>query len=121
MFPGNNILNAAFSAIGKQTVQYTKYLGKATNAAGLDEPNFAAAVPVLGSVQAIPRSKYEYLGLDFQKNYVMFYTSSCVLDLQRDVAGDRFTFGKKKYQCQSKTDWCAIDGWSSVLSVEIPC
>lgn len=118
-FPGNNILNAAFSAIAKQTVSYSVYTGRTTNAAGFLVPSFAAPVPIQGSVQAVPRHKYEYMGLDFQKNYVMFYTSSPVIDLQRDVSGDKFSYGGKNYQCQSKTDWMTVDGWSSVLSVQV--
>lgn len=119
--PGSNLLKQAFTAIAQQTVSYTSYTSRVTNAAGLDVSTYADPTPVKGSVQPVPRNKYEYLGLDLQKDYVMFYTSSPVIDLQRDVSGDKFSFNGRCYQCVSKTAWEGVDGWSSVLSVQIPC
>lgn len=119
--PGSNILNQAARAIRLQTIQLYKNLGRVSNSAGIDIPSFAAPTAIKGSIQPVPRHKYEYLGLDFAKNYVNLYTSSCIQDLQRNKNGDEFTFGGQRFQCESQTQWGAIDGWSAVLSVEIPC
>lgn len=118
--PGMNLLNMAASVISLQPVDYYKNTGKITRPDGIDVPAYAAAVIVKGSVQAVPRSKYEYMGLDFAKNYVNFYTSSCVLDLQRDVNGDQFSFGGKRFQVETNTAWAAMDGWTCALCSEIP-
>lgn len=119
--PGSNILKQAARAIKLQPVMLYSNQGRITNSFGIDIPQFAPGAIIRGSVQAVSRSKYEYLGLDLQKNYVYLYTAACVKDLQRDINGDEFTFGGKRFQCESKTNWDFIDGWSSVLSVEIPC
>lgn len=119
MIPGSNLLNMAFGAIAQQTVAYYVNTGRTANSIGMQVPSFAAPVNVRGSFQPVPRSKYEYMGLDFQKNYFNFYVSRSVIDLARGVAGDQLVFNGKKFQCESKTDWFGIDGWDAVLCVEI--
>lgn len=118
--PGSNLLNMAMRALGQQTVQYKAFTKRVTNSAGLDVPEFAPARCLSGSVQPVPRQLYEQMKLDFQKNYVNFYVSKAVLDIRRDVAGDRIIFNGKTFQCESLTDWYAMDGWVAVLCVEIP-
>jgi len=97
--PGINLLGLALSAIGQQTVTVYKFLSRATNTAGLDVPTYAAGVPVPGSVQPVPTSKYEALGLDFERTYVMFYTSYPLISVARDGSGDRFVYGGLHYVC----------------------
>lgn len=118
--PGMNLLNMAGTVIRLQTVQYYKYLTRTKLPDGILVPTYAEPVPVKGSFQAIARDKYEYLGLDFAKSYFNLYTSSCVLDLQRDVSSDQFTFANKRYQVETNTPWDAIDGWVQARCYEIP-
>lgn len=118
--PGSNLLKAALTVIAPSTVTYYRNTGRGPNAAGQLVAILALVGPVQGSVQPVPRSKYEALGLDLSKDYFNLYTSSPVIDLQRDVSGDQFDFNGNKYQCQSKTAWEAIDGWCSVLAIRIP-
>ena len=118
-FPVINIRKMITTVIGDQPVQYFVNQGRLTNAAGLDIPQFAAPVTLKGSIQPIPRQKYEYLGLDFAKNYVNFYTNGCVKDLQRNIVGDQFVYAGKRYQCETKTAWETVDSWCVVLAVEI--
>jgi hypothetical protein len=108
------------SIIGKQSFQYLKFTGRTTNAAGLDVATYAPAVTLRGSVQAVPRSVYQNMGLDFQKNYVNIYVSQEILDITRDVSGDKISFNGKLFLCLSKTAWYAMDGWDNILCVEIP-
>ena len=119
MIPGSNILNAALTVIAATPVTYYVNTGRVTNEIGQDVASFAAPITVYGSLQAVPRDKYEYMGLDLQKNYVYFYTSKTVTDLQRDKSGDRFEYNGHLFQCESETDWHFIDGWCSVLCVNI--
>ena len=114
-----NLLNRALKRVGSQTVQYMRFSGRTTNEIGLDVSTYAEPVNITGSVQAVPRSTYEQLGLDFQKRYIMIYTSAPVVDLQRDVSGDKISVGGKSYQVVSATDWLMMDGWQSVLCVEV--
>lgn len=119
IIPGINLLNIAMTVIAKQTVNYYKNTGVTIDRIGVDVPTFNSPVPMQGSVQAVQRDKYVQYGLDLQKNYVIFYTSGCVTDLQRMVSGDEFEYGGKRFKCESEVDWSAIDGWTGVLSVEI--
>lgn len=120
MIPGGNILNMALSVIARQSFQYYKFAARVTNEAGFDVPTYSAPLSITGSVQPIPRTMYSNLGLDFQKNYYNFYLAKNIIDINRDVSGDQMVFNCKQYQCISKTDWFALDGWDAVLCVEVP-
>lgn len=115
-----NLLKRALHITGAQAVIYRRFSGRTTNEIGLDVSAFADPVQIKGSVQAVPRSTYEQLGLDFQKRYVTLYTVAEVFDLQRDISGDMIEFGGKTYQLVSSTDWHPMAGWQSVLCVEVP-
>lgn len=119
MIPGSNLLVRASRLIGLATVQYLKDMGRTTNEIGLDVTTYADPIDVRGSLQSVPRSVYQAYGLDFQKNYLMFYTTTDVIDLSRDVSGDQLQYGGKKYQLVSETDWMQIDGWTGVLCVQV--
>jgi hypothetical protein len=116
--PGSNLLNQALRVISPSMVKYYKNTGQITNDQGLVVASYAPPVSVKGSVQAVPKSRYEAYGLDFSKNYVTFYASRMMIDLQRAKSGDKFEFAKKVFVVQDKTDWFAIDGWSGVIAVE---
>ncbi len=120
MIPGGNILKTALSAIGKQQFIYYPYATRTLNAIGLYNAVYTNGVPVSGSVQPIPRSLYENMGLDFQRNYFNFFVTQDIFDVARDVSGDQFCFQGKNFQCVSKTAWYGIDGWDQVLCVEVP-
>lgn len=116
---GGNLLNLAMTVIPKQTVLYSKFTGKVTNSIGLDVNSFAAAANVTGSFQPVPRDKLQNMGLDYNKTYCRFYTSTAFADLERDGAGDRFIFGGRTYQVMSNVEWINVDGWNSSLAVAI--
>lgn len=118
--PGSNNLNLALSVIARQTVSYWRYLSRTTNAIGLDVSTYADPVDITGSLQAVPRSAYKELGLDLTRNYVRFFTSNDLIDIKRDVSGDRISYAGKYYNVLSATDWYAVDGWLEVLCIEVP-
>lgn len=119
MIPGANILGMALSVIAPQTVQYRRYLSRATNAAGLDVSAYADPVPVRGSIQPVPRSRYEVMGLDFAKTYWTLRAPLAALGVARDASGDQVIYDGKLLQVESATDWHDLDGWSEALCVEI--
>lgn len=114
-----NVLNQAFNAIPKQAFTYYAFTARVTNDVGYDVAAYAPAVTLCGSIQAIPRSAYQNMGLDFQKNYVNVYVSKAMLDIDRDVSGDQIAYGGKRFQCVSATDWQPMDGWLAMLCVEV--
>lgn len=128
MFPGNNLLEDAFAAIDPIEIQYLKYRSRTLSEAGVWITGYESPVPVEASVQAVNRSRYTFMGLDFNKNYCMLFLSLDVLDLQRDSAPDRFILpDDRMYQVVSETDWfgedgawaTGVNGWTSVLVVRL--
>lgn len=115
--PGSNLLNMATRVIAKQTVSYKAFVSRSTNENGTDIAVYATAVDITGSLQPVPRNRYADMGLDFNKDYFNFFCSEQLLDLQRDVTGDIFTFAGFTYKVESLTPWFNIDGWVQALAV----
>lgn len=116
--PGSNLLKRASRLIKLQAVAYYQDAGRTNNDIGVEQTVYEPPVTVQGSVQAVPLSAYQQLGLDFGKTYVTLYTQTPMVGVARDVSGDVFTYNSKVYQVQSPTDWNAQDGWNGVLAVQ---
>lgn len=119
MMLGSNILNQALRLIGKQTIQYYAFNSRSTNDIGYDVSEYADPVDAKGSFQPIPRNLYQQMGLDFQRNYANVFLPQSMVDVERDVSGDKVGFNGKIYQCLSATPWAAIDGWTEMLVVQV--
>lgn len=119
MIVGSNILNTALSVIGGKRVKWFKAVDRVTNAIGLDVTEFDEAIVIYGSFQAVPRSMYLVLGLDFEKEYVNYYTSNKLIDIVRDASPDEFEFEGSRYQVISNTNWIQVDGWLGSMAVKI--
>ena len=119
MIPGMNLLNVALTVLTPQTLFYFKFLSMVDNSTGNSIPNYANPVLIPGSFQPVPRRLYQQYGLNFQKDYFTFYTSTEIFDVARDVAGDQLIFENKQYQCLSNNDWFALDGWDGVLCIRV--
>ncbi len=117
--PGSNLLNIALRAIRSQTIQYYVYTGRAPDSVGREVATFASPVSILGSFQPVSRAVYQQYGLDVSKNYYMFYVQTNALALERNVSGDQIAFNGQRFQCQSETNWFAMDGWTGILVVRI--
>lgn len=116
----NNLLNTALRAIPKQSVDYYQFLSRETNEAGRDVSLYADAITLTGSFQAVSWDRIQFLGLDSEKEYVAFYTSNDLLNIERDTSGDQIGFQGKRYQIIGKpNDWVRQDGWNGVLCVKI--
>jgi hypothetical protein len=119
MIPGQNLLNMSLTIIAKQALTYYRFSGRQLNAIGQDITVYNSPITVYGSWQPVPRILYEQYGLDFQKDYFVFYTSNNVIDVGRDVSGDQLAFNGQRYQCESNTAWFRLDGWKGVLCVHV--
>lgn len=119
MIPGQNLLTMALTVIASQTITYYRFTGRALNNVGQDVASYATSAQIKGSFQPVPKTLYESYGLDLQKTYFTFYTSSDLIDVQRDVSGDQIVFNSLRYQCESSNDWFSLDGWKGVLCVLI--
>lgn len=116
-----NLLSTVLQVLPSNgVVEYLRFIGNTTNAAGYDVPSFASAMPVHQcQVQAVPRISYGFLNLDYQKTYVNWFIPRQVIGLDRDYSGDRMTYNGEIYQCVSATDWSQQDGWCQMLCVRI--
>jgi hypothetical protein len=120
MIPGSNLLAQALTMIASQAVTYYADAGRATSATGRDVTAFAPGVTInLGSVQAVPRTRYEAMGLDYSKSYVTWFVPRSVLGVARDRSGDQFEWNGRRYDVESVTPWFAQDGWDEILGIDI--
>lgn len=119
MIPGANLLAMAFSVIAPQEIQYRKFTGRTKNAQFQFVPSFGPFFPMMASCQRVPRSQYVQFNLEFQRNYIQVYASFDMIDLDRDTAGDQFTYNGRLYQLESQGTWFAQDGWATCLAVDI--
>jgi len=120
MVPGLNILSIANRVIAPQTMQYRPFVSRLANSVGVFVTTHGTAVTIKANLQPVPRSRYENMGLDFQKNYAVIFVQKNVIDIARDVTGDQFIYCNKIFEAQSRTDWFNIDGWDQVLCVQVP-
>lgn len=120
MIPGSDILAMALTVIDATTVRLYEFTGRSTTAAGMRVATFADPVDIVGSLQPVPRAMYQQLGLDFNKNYVTFYSSKSIKDVTRDRTGDQLEYDGKRWQVESSNDWLSVDGWNGVLCVQVP-
>lgn len=119
MIPGSNLLNLALGAITPMTVQYFAYSGRNINAVGLAVATHSAPVDIRGSVQAVPLANYERMGLDLNKEYIMFYASLGMESAGRDRSTDYLGWAGSRWDIDNVTAWHNIDGWSAVLAVKV--
>lgn len=119
MIPGQNILNMAMGTIATTAVDLYRFNARDTNAAGIMVSDYLPAVEIRGSLQPVPRTNYQQLGLDLQKRYWNFYASHPLIDPDRDVSGDIINGTGRQFNAVSVTPWLAIDGWNALLMVDI--
>ena len=115
----SNLLQDALDVIGRQTFLYYQFMGRTTNSIGIDVAARSPAVTVTGSFQPVPRTLYAVMGLDLQKYYAQFFVPQNVIDIERDSSGDQFAYNGKLFQVESRTDWHGVNGWVSLLAVQV--
>lgn len=91
--PGANILAIALGVLASQTFTYFAFVQRTPQPNGLYVDTYTAGMTFRGSVQPVPRSMFERLGLDFQKTYVNVFLPREVVDVDRDVSSDYIVFG----------------------------
>ena len=113
----SNLLKTAMRIVPTDgTVQYLRYVSDTTDDAGYETQAFADPVPVTqSSVQAVPQSRYEYLGLDYTREYVTWFAPFQVRGLSENYAGDRIKWRGSDWQIDRVTAWSGEDGWTEAL------
>lgn len=120
MIPGMNLLGKALSVIAPQSVRYFKDAGRTTTATGRNVTAFEPGVDITnGSLQSVPRARYESMGLDYSRSYRSWFVPRNVIGVERDQSGDEFEFDGRRYKVESVTPWFVQDGWNEVLGIDI--
>jgi hypothetical protein len=118
--PGSNLLLSALKVIQRQALQYFKAQPRTLNQVGQDVVMYDAPIQVFGSFQPVPKSMYEQYGLDFTKDYFIFYSLNDITDVHRDVSGDQIEYNGRRFQCESNTEWFSLDYWKAILCIRVP-
>ena len=116
---GSNLFLMASRLIARQNVFYWKSKGRTINEIGFDITEYETPIIIQAGVQPLQMDMYQKLGLDFQKRYYTVYFSADVMDINRDVSGDQLGYAGRQLQSTSGLDWFHLDGWKSVLMVDI--
>lgn len=120
LVPGGNLLDLAMRMLNPQTVKYFKYLDRTTNTIGYDVTTFNPGVDIEGgSVQPVPRDRYEAYGFDVSKNYILWYTDANVSGAERATSGDQVEVLGRRWQLTSENQWTLVDGWTGVTAIDI--
>lgn len=119
MIPGSNLFLMAASVISLQDITYYRFKERTQNAAFQFISVYDDPITIQASFQPIQRNLYQEYGLDLQKNYAMIYCANDILDVQRDISGDKMVYAGKTYQCQSNLYIYDLDGWVGVMVVQI--
>ena len=118
--PGSNLLATALTVISGQTVGYVRYKGRSVNDAGDDIVEYDKPKPKRGSFQAVEKKYYEALGLDFEREYAMWYDPTGEINgVDRDRGADLIYYGGATWEAVQTTDWKPQDGWRGSLFVNI--
>jgi hypothetical protein len=100
-------------------VLYIKDAGRTLNEAKMWVTSYQKPFKIPMSVQRVPRNKYIQFNLELQREYVMLYASMDMLDIDRDVSGDRLIWNGKVHQLESQNTWFIQDGWAKSLAVDL--
>ena len=119
--PGSNLLAMALRVIGSQQVLYFADTGQVRQPNGVFLTSYAAPVTLThGSVQSIDRRRYQALGLDWQKTYVMWYVpEQDFVAVARSKSGDVIEWNSGRYQLVGDNPWIEQDNWKSAICVLI--
>jgi len=115
--PGSNLYKTATQIISKSNYTLFNDVSRTLDARGIWVTSYGAGIPLRDSIQAIPRSIYAQIGLDFDKYYIMIYTDNPLLVVERGTSGDQIVFNNSRFQLLDNTDWVPMDGWSGVVAV----
>lgn len=117
--PGSDLLAEALTVINGTELLWYRSQGRAQDAEGNWVTSFADPVTVDGSWQPIDSSKYEYLGLDVQRSYQIFYTHAPIQTVEANKTPDFIVANGRKWVAQKDvSNWLAYDGWGVFVFID---
>ena len=119
MIPGENLLRKAQGLVRPTTLQYFRFSGRTLNAVGQDVSAYEAGVSITLNVQPVQRKQYRHMGLDYEKDYLMLWSSTDLRGLSRARSGDQIEYLGERYELLNKDNWTPIDGWGQILAIKV--
>lgn len=117
--PGSNLLAEAVSVIGTQEFFLYQWDGSSDNAAGRTVQTYKPRITISASIQAVSRSVYKNMGLNFKSKYLAIWSVQDVKSLSRLQSNDQIGFLGRRFNILSEDDWTPIDLWNNFVAVDI--
>lgn len=118
--PGQNNLELALRVIKPQTIELFRFLAETDSPSGKPIKQFSPGETFTRtSVQPVPATKYDQLGLDRSKRYVQVWASTDVYGIGRDHSPDEFIWNGERYQVTQDTGWMIQDGWCQFIGIMV--
>lgn len=115
---GVNILEMALGAIPPSKMEWRAYNGEVVSPTYIDQPSYAPAVVLYGSIQRIATDTYKDLGLSMEKKYRKVFVSANVRGVNEIKSPDILSFsGKNWVVLKDTSDWLDYDGWRAFIVV----
>ena len=114
-----NLFGMALSVLPKQTGTLYRWQSRIVNQIGLEVNDYGPGESLTGSFQAVDRARYEYLGLDASKTYIMIYADKAIDDTTRSRNPDQIAWQGERYEVVNRADWTALAGFNGVMAVLI--
>lgn len=114
-----NVLSTAQRVIRTQDFVLRRYNGRVKMPNGVYVSNYDDDVTLNGSIQPIARSRYEKMGLDFEKDYISILATTDIMDLMRDRSGDQIVIDGRLFETIGESDWTRSAGWNRIMCVRV--
>lgn len=118
--PGAGLLGMALRLIQPQRVNWYQFTGRTLDTDRKYINSYADAAPIdLCSVQAVPLSRYDMLGLDRKRKYITWFVPAAAVGTDRDRSSDEFGWNNRRYSIVTETPWNVQDGWMEILGIDV--
>lgn len=108
----------AQSCLPKDQFILRRWSAITTDERGIDAPIYEPDISVDGSIQAVPRTKYVAMGLDFKKDYLTIYSDELILGPSQNRGADKIEYQNKVYTVLSENEWLFQFDFSGILAVK---
>lgn len=114
-----NLFGMALSVLPKQKGLLYRHQGRQSSSIGLDVNSYGPGEEFYGSFQAVDLTRYDRLGLDAKKSYIMVFTDMGINDLTREKNPDQIGWQGERYEVLNRSDWNSLAGFNGIMAVRV--
>lgn len=116
-----DLLDIALDGVGTQNFKLKRWKSRTISDNGLPVDTYETAINCVGQIQPADQATYEMLGLNFEKEVRIVWTSEKVSSLENDKhAPDLLLFEGKVWTVKSVMPWNYPNGWQQVTAIVAP-